>query len=39
MELQNSIKTTFEKLQTLEQIIKTIPRAVTMYHDHHKSNK
>ena len=39
MELQSSMKTTFQKSQALEQIIKNIPRAVTMYHDHRKSTK
>ena len=29
-----SMKTTFQKSQTLEQIIKNIAGAVTMYHDH-----
>ena len=29
-ELQNSMKTTFQKSETLEQIIKNIPRAATM---------
>ena len=38
-ELQKSMKTTFQKSQTLEQIIKNIPGAVTMYYDHWKSNK
>ena len=38
-EIQNSMKTTFQKLQKLEQISKNIPRAVTMYRDHRKSNK
>ena len=39
MELQNSMKTTFQKSQTLEQITKNIQRAVTIYHDQRKSNK
>ena len=34
MELQKSMKTTFQKSTTLEQIIKNIAGAVTMYHDH-----
>ena len=43
-ELQNRMKTTFQKSWTLKQIIKNIPGAVTMYHDHReainrKSNK
>ena len=38
-ELQTSMKTTFQKSQKLEQIIKNIPRAVTTYHDHRKSSK
>ena len=33
------MKTTFQISLTLEQIIKNIPRAVTMYHDHQKTNK
>ena len=33
------MKATFQKLQILEQIIKNVPRAVTMYHDYQKSNK
>ena len=33
-ELQKSMKITFQKSQTLEQIIKNIAVAVTMYHDH-----
>ena len=37
-ELQNSMKTTFQKLQTLEQTIKNIPRAVGIYHDHHENS-
>ena len=39
MELQSSMKTTFQKSQALEQIIKNIPRAVTMYHDHRSKAK
>ena len=39
MELQNSMKVTFQKWKILEQIIKNIPRAVTIYDDHPKSNK
>ena len=38
-ELKNSMTRNFQKLQTLEQIIKNITRAVTMYLDHRKSNK
>ena len=38
-EIQNSMKTTFQKSQTLEQIIKNISGEVTKYHDHRKSNK
>ena len=37
--LQNSMKTTFQKSQTLEQIIRNIPGAIIMYHDHRKGNK
>ena len=33
------MKANFQKLQTLEKIIKNIPRAVTMYHDHPKEIK
>ena len=33
-ELQKSMKKTFQKSQALEQIIKNIPGAVAMYHDH-----
>ena len=33
------MKANFQKLQTLEKIIKNIPRAVTMYHDHRKEIK
>ena len=38
-ELQNSVKTTFQKSQTLEQIIKYIPGRGTVYHDQQKSKK
>ena len=33
------MKTTFQKSQSREKIIKNIPGAVTMYHDHRKNNK
>ena len=33
-ERQKSMETAFQKLQALEQIIKNIPGAVTMYCDH-----
>ena len=36
---KKSMKTTFQKSQTLEKIIKNIPRTVTMYHVYRKSNK
>ena len=39
MKLQNSMKRTFQKSQTLEQTIKNVLRAVNMYHDHRKNNK
>ena len=39
MKLQYSMKKTFQKSQTLEKIIKNVLRAVTIYHDHRKSNK
>ena len=38
-EIQNSMKISSHKWQTLEKVIKNIARAITMYHDHWKSNK
>ena len=33
------MKTNFQKSLSREKIIKNIPGAVTMYHDHRKNNK